>query len=359
LSVEYLTSYDGKLVKKGDIPVLDTGEMTNTIFPHRTEQIVVIGNINFTTSALKLLMKHRINTIFLNKNGIFNGKIVFEEQKNIYLRLKQYKLLEDENFKLSFSKVITKAKLKNQLTYIHKIKRARRIGALIKDEIKQMEEIIKTVDDAETIEQVRGYEGMGAKTYFKVFKMGNIQDWAKFNGRSAHPPQDEVNAVLSFLYTLLYYRIDAAITIEGLDPFAGYMHSIDYGKKTLAFDLMEEFRVPIADMTTLSLFNLAILNPDDFQEVIFSKDSVDYPLDINDSEENKGIISKKGILLNKSGLKKVIKYFEKRLKEILFYEPSGNSIHYYRIIREQVKQFKRFINNEESKYKPFLIKWKI
>jgi len=355
MSVVYLTADFGKLYKQQNYLIFENEEKgKDKIFPHRTEQIVIAGNINITTSALRLLMKHKINTIFINKNGKFNGKISFDETKNVFLRLRQYKLLEDEQFKLKFSKIITTAKLKNQLNFMKKIKRERKLKENALLQIARLEEIIKKVESAENVDQVRGYEGIGARYYFNIYKYGNIQDWAHFNGRTAHPPQDEVNAVLSFLYTLIYYRIDSAISLEGLDPFVGFMHSIDYGKKTLAFDLMEEFRVPLADTLTLSLFNLAILDKEDFREVEFSKDSYEFPLD-TDTEQETGA-SKKGILLTSAGLRKVIGYFEKKLKEQIFYEPLNDSVHYVKIIREQVKQFKRVINGEQSVYKPLIIR---
>ncbi len=364
MATVYIVSSHGKLQKKGETLQLVAQDGTITIiFPYKTEQLVIIGNVEITSAALKLLMKYNLDTVFLGKNGRFNGKLVFQESKNVFLRKRQFELLNDMDFKLRFAKTIVKGKLKNQLSFMQRIKRRDRGEEKeIKNAISLMKKNIEDVDYAESLERVRGFEGVGAKYFFSVFKYNIIQDWAVFNGRSMHPPQDNVNAVLSFLYTLLFYRIDGYIEAAGLDSYVGYLHELNYGKRTLAFDLMEEFRTPIADTLCCALFNLGILDKDDFEEVTFSTKSVDYPLQVDSNElvENKDEISayeeKKGTLLTKEGLKKVISQFEKKLETKVYYEPLNQTVSYKRIMREQINQFKRVVNREQIDYKPVVFK---
>ena len=225
-----------------------------------------------------------------------------------------------------------------------------------------MKKNIEDVNYADSLDSIRGFEGIGAKYFFSVFKHNIIQDWAVFNGRSMHPPQDNVNAVLSFLYTLLFYRIDGYIEASGLDSYVGYLHELNYGKRTLSFDLMEEYRTPIADTLCCALFNLGILDKDDFEEVTFSTRSIDYPLqndgqEIEDEEQEiSAYEEKKGVLLTKDGLKKVISQFEKKLETKIYYEPMNQQLSYKRIMREQINQFKRVINREQIDYKPVVFK---
>ena len=362
MATVYIVSNHGKLNKKGETLQFYAQDGTITIiFPYKTEQLVIMGNIEITSAALKLLMKYNLDTVFLSKNGKFNGKLVFQESKNVFLRQRQFELLKDENFKLNFAKTIVKGKLKNQLTFMQRIRRRDRGEEnVVNRSIMLMKKNLEELETTNNLESVRGYEGSGARYYFSVFRYNIIQDWAVFNGRSMHPPQDNVNAVLSFLYTMLFYRIDGLVEAEGLDPYVGYLHELNYGKRTLSFDLMEEFRTPIVDTLCCSLFNLGILDENDFEEVIFSTKSIDYPLQTNelssDADENTAYEEKKGILLTNEGVKKVIPHFEKKLDSQIFYEPLSRHVSYRRVIREQIKQFKRVINKEETFYKPLVVK---
>ena len=359
MSTIYLASDYGKLNKNGETLRLNHSDGSISIIqPYKTEQLVIIGNVEITSGALKLLMHKKIDVIFLNKNGRFEGKLQFQEGKNVYLRFKQYKLLEDENFKLGHCKSIVSGKLKNQYSYMQRIRREREVDKNFNKTIENMRVNIQKVESAESIDQIRGYEGIGSKYFFSIFKYNIIPEWAVFNGRSRNPPEDTVNAVLSFLYTLLSYKVESAIESEGLDCYVGYLHTLNYGRKSLIFDLMEEYRTPIADMLTASIFNLNILTEDDFEVVNFSKTDDEHPLIENTEEINESAIidNKKGVLIKKPVLNKVITQFEKKLESNHFYQPDGKSVSFKYIIREQVKHFKRVLNGEENEYKPLIIK---
>ncbi len=354
MSVIYIVSSGGKLCKEGETLVLHSPECKTTIFPYKTEQLIFIGSVEITGQALSLLMKHKIDTVFLSRNGRFNGRIVFGDSKNVYLRLKEYKLLENEEFKLKIAKSIVGGKIKNQLNFMQRINRKKENNSSIFEAVQKTKQLLELLERAKNVDEVRGYEGMGANHYFSVFKYAINQDWAVFNGRSKNPPEDNVNAVLSFLYTLLLFRVEASIEVEGLDPFVGFFHSIDYGKKTLAFDLMEEFRTPIVDTTAAALFNLGVLNPENFEEKIFSKNEDEYP--IEEDGEQVALEEKKGVLLTKEGLKKAIIHFERKLDTEIFYPPLGQTITYKRVIREQASHFHRLINGEEREYHPMIVR---
>ncbi len=359
MSTIYIVSDYGRLVKKGDTLQLRVGnDILKTVFPFKTEQIIVIGQIEITSAALRFLMRHHIDTVFLSTNGRFNGRIDFQTGKNIFLRKRQYELLTDENFCLSVARSIVRGKLKNQLTFVMRSARKSLKHLSFKRTIEQMKQNLALLEDATSVDAVRGYEGNGARLFFSVFKHAIIQDWAVFNGRSMHPPRDNVNAVLSFLYTMILFRVDAAIAAEQLDSYAGFFHSLDYGKKSLAFDLMEEYRTPIADTLTAALFNLGTLKEDDFREEIFSDTAPDdHPHDYSGEVlENEIVEEKRGVLLTKSGLRKVITRLERKLDNALFYPPLMRNISYRQLIHEQIKHFRRVMLGQEAEYKPLTIK---
>ena len=358
MSIIYLISDYGRLIKRGEVLQLRKGDdLLKTIFPFKTEQMVVIGRVEITSAAIHLLMRHQIDTVFLHRNGRFNGKFAFATGKNIFLRQKQFKSLEDETFCLDMARAVVNGKLRNQLTFMQRTMRTKRVDDQAATALRELKQSLRSLGTADNIASIRGYEGYGARNYFSVFRQALKPDWAVFNGRSLNPPQDNVNSVLSFLYTLIFYRVDAALESVGLDPYVGYLHQLNYGKPTLAFDLVEEFRVPLGDMLTVSLFNLGILSPGDFDDCDFSADG-DFPVAPEDEKamDSEPLPEKRGVLLTKGGLRKVITHFEKKLDTPFFYPPLETRITYKKLFFEQARHFRRILAGEEATYRPFQIK---
>lgn len=353
----YLVSSNGKLSKRGDSLLFSDYDGTQTILPpHSVDQLYVVGTVSITGQALHLLMHKMIETVFVAKNGRYDGKLVFQDAKNVFLRQKQYDRLNDQMFCNDFVKAVVRGKLKNQYLFMQRILRKLSGDKQIHLQIENMANILVKLERAESIDVIRGYEGYGATTYFSVFGRNIIQNWAVFNGRSKNPPKDNVNAVLSFLYTLLAYRIDSLIVSEGLDNAVGILHSMSYGRKSLVFDLMEEFRTPLVDTVVCALFNMGILKKNDFREV------VNNPVEKNDLESDSTELDDvipgefiKAVLLTQEGLKKTVVQFEKKLQEEHVYEPMGKRLDYKRIMHEQVKMYKRLVMGLEEAYKPVII----
>ncbi len=343
MSVIYLVSHGGVLRRENDTLVYESHDGVRTkFFPHETEQVIMIGRVEITSAAFDLLMKHRIRVVFLSSNEKFNGTLEFQRGPNVFLRRKQYSLLDNPEFVLEFTRGVVISKLSNQLTIMRRIRRSgnRKINkAESGKSVGMIKNIIALAEHAESVAQLRGYEGRGARYYFSVFKNSFLPNWAVFNGRSKHPPKDNVNAILSLLYTFVFYRLSTACQIEGLDPYCGYFHALEYGKQTLVFDLMEEYRAPLVDRLTINLFNKGILDEDDFQ--------------FKDDEDFK---DRAAVLLTKSGIKKVIETFEKELEKMVFYSALKRPVSYKKILLEQVRHLKQVIKGEEKTYHPWVMK---
>ena len=334
MSTIYIETDHGLLKKKNDIlHLIDADKKETSLFPHQIERIVLSGNIEITAQAFKLIMKHKIPVSYITKRGDYKGRLVFDDGKNVFLRKNQYDLLTNESFKIQLVRNIIEGKLKNQLALMQRINRNSKQLENFKPVIRQMKEDLTSLDKMTSIDQLRGLEGLGAKLYFSMFKYNLIPSWAEFNGRSKHPPKDNVNAVLSYLYTILFTRIDSMLASVGLDPYVGYLHTLEYGRKSLAFDIMEEFRTPIVDTTMFSLFNLGILSEHNFR---------------GDKYE--------GVLLTKEGVILVIAQFEKKLESEHKYSSLNKKLRYKDILFEQVKLFHRIIINPELEYKPVVFR---
>ncbi len=386
----YILSDYGKLTKKDETIVFTQNDGTSTIlFPFKTEHLVLMGRISISADALRLLTKYKISTTFLSSNGRFNGKLVFGDGKNIFLRQKQFRLLDDSKKSLEIARSIVAGKLRNEISFMQRIKRKTNTDdEKVKGAINDVKNTLNAAERAGDIDSLRGFEGIAARKYFEVFSF-NIQcEWAEFKRRSRNPPKTNVNAVLSFLYTLLAYRVESALESQGLDTCCGNLHAINYGRTSLVFDLMEEFRSPVCDSVCCNLFNLGTLAKDDFEQKDFSSDSEDFPLDSlqddvtedenefmssqtapktslrgeaeaisPDDEETENLGKKQlGILLTKNGLKKVISAFESKMNSLVLYQPTSQKLSYAKIIYQQVLHYKRVINGEETEYKAYYFK---
>lgn len=364
MSAIYILTDHGKLSKKDETIVYTQLDGTKTIiFPFKTEQLVLLGSVSISGEAFNLFSKYKIPVIFLAKNGKFNGKLTFGDSKNVFLRQKQYEILSSANKSLEIARSIVVGKIRNQISFMQRIKRKNSNSCQEKIFLSNLTSIKNVLIDSgktDSIEKLRGYEGLAARCYFATFNLNIIPDWAEFKTRSRNPPKTNVNAVLSFLYTLLMYRVESALESQGLDICCGNLHSLNYGKTALVYDLMEEFRVPVADSLCCSLFNLNILKENDFKyEVVDENNGISF-FNTDNSDESSDIelvsYNEKAVLLTKEGIKKVISAFEQKLDTLIMYEPSGEKISYKKIIYEQAIHYKRVILGEESKYNPYYLK---
>ena len=380
----YISTPGVKIYKEGDTLKVKKGDtIYHTIFPFRTEQIVAFSKVEMTWSAMLTLLKNRITTVFLNKNGHYNGRLVPPYDSNVLLRRMQYKCLDDKEKCLIFSKEIVKAKLKNQLVMLKRIARFQKKNlSKAQSEIKRL---LSDVESAKDVSSLRGYEGAGARTYFSVFNHGFIKPQG-FKKRIRRPPTDPVNAVLSLLYTLLFTRVDSVVEKEGLDPYVGIFHALGYGRRSLALDLMEEFRTIIVDTLTFSLFNMNIIDSHDFKRITehddeyeeflppqekqspdilkdkmgsFSNVPLEYETSAPTSLEDDGHEPYKEneypVILSESALKKVIAQFERKLETSFTYPVENKKMTYREAITKQVKQYVAFLRGEREKYRPLVM----
>ncbi|MCM1322148.1 MAG: CRISPR-associated endonuclease Cas1 [Bacteroides sp.] len=365
----YILSDYGKLSKKNETIIFSRPDGTDTVlFPFKTEHLVLIGKVSISADALRLLTKYKIGTTFLSANGRFNGKLTFGDGKNIFLRQKQFRILDNPQKSLAIARSIVLGKIRNEISFMQRIKRKNSgENTAVEDAIAAVKNTLSNAEKADDIDKLRGYEGIAARKYFEVFKFNLQDEWAEFKTRSKNPPRTNVNAVLSFLYTLLMYRVESAIEAQGLDCCCGNLHAVNYGKSALVFDLMEEFRSPICDSVCCSMFNLGILKPNDFEKKEFSAESDDFPLDSEQGKGDADLFSESqndeenysgccGILLTNTGLKKVITAFEAKMNSVILYAPALQKISYAKIIYQQVLCYKRVINNEETEYKSYYFK---
>jgi CRISPR-associated protein Cas1 len=229
------------------------------------------------------------------------------------------------------------------------------------DEVLSIRNLIPKVDEASSLDTLRGYEGRGSAIYFEGFSKGFLAEDLEFPGRVRRPPTDPINALLSLGYTLLLNQVIAAVSLVGFDPYFGSLHTVDYGRPSLALDLMEEWRPIIVDTLVLSVFNLKALTPSDFEErmpLSAEKESVKTEGDESERDEelreSSGSMGKdrSAILLTESGFRKFITQYERKMGQKVQYHLTGDQLTYRDCIREQVRHFARYLRGEEKEYQP-------
>lgn len=384
--VVYVKTQGARIIKEGKHLLVKKGDATyHTLFTYKLKQLLLFGNIQVTHSALCQIMRNNIDTVFLTRYGRYLGRLAPLESKNVFLHKQQYHLLNEPAFGICLARCIVAGKLANMATLLMRIKRSRN-KPVAGNIAKQIHSLMPKLSQADSIDSIRGYEGRGSALFFDGFRYGFVGDIG-FTKRVRRPPTDPVNSVLSLLYTFLMNRVYSAVRIAGLDPYPGFLHTIDYGRFSLVLDLMEEFRTIIADTLTLSLFNLKILQKEDFvvqkpASAASCQSSTGNPPDVSadpiglitmvDDEagnfdlpeqrmkempESSGqTTGKYPVKLQPDAFKRVIDAFEKKLTTIFFYPPVERNLTYGDAIIFQAGHYRKVLEGQVDVYQPILLK---
>jgi CRISPR-associated protein Cas1 len=178
---------------------------------------------------------------------------------------------------------------------------------------------------------LQGLEGAGSRAYFGVLGRLLVGEWT-FEGRQRRPPRDPVNALLSFGYVLLTNQVSSAVSIVGLDPYVGYLHSSQFGKPALALDVMEPFRPLVVDSTVLTVLNNRMLSEGDFREELGAW------------------------RLNEEGRRTFLTKFEERLETTIRHPTFGYRATYRRCLELEVRLVAKWLSGEIAAYKPFVVR---
>lgn len=236
----------------------------NSLPMAQIKTIVAGSGLNLDSNVLRMLDKHRINLIITNARDSQAVCVTTPHRHgSAERRLRQYQLLCNPLACLLFSRRLMRLKLHGQLQCIRQwlSKRPDQRYALT-GHLKSLELACQQSAQAKSLAQLRGIEGRAAASYFQALAI-NFAPSLGFNSRNKRPPRDPVNVVLSLTYSLLQHEAINAINAFGLDPLLGFYHQLDYGRESLACDLIEPLRVR-ADAFALTLFSTTLLNSSQF-----------------------------------------------------------------------------------------------
>lgn len=267
----YVTQPECHLTKDGETVLVKKGDEKLLQLPiHTIGQIVCFGfTIYISPPLMAFCAENGVSIAWLSESGKFLGRVEGPVKGNVLLRRAQYRWADDPARARSVAKCIVAAKINNSRMNLQRFLRNQGDDAR-KDELQvqvdKLARLLHTIESCDTMDKLRGIEGEAASAYFSVFDHLILQqkEAFRFSGRNRRPPLDSINAMLSFVYTLLTLDIRSSLETVGLDPYVGFLHVDRPGRPGLALDLVEEFRAPLADRLVLSLVNLKQVQADGF-----------------------------------------------------------------------------------------------
>jgi CRISPR-associated protein Cas1 len=273
LNTLYVTTEGAWLKKDGANIVMEVEGKERARLPvHMLESLVCIGRVLVSPPLLGYCAEQGISVCFLSPYGKFLARVEGPVSGNVLLRREQYRRTDDPVRCSLIVRNILLGKVHNQRAVISRAVRDHgesldeAAHTALKHARERLRRIIERLSNETAQDVLRGLEGEAAQTYFGVFdSLIRVDDpMLRFNGRNRRPPTDAVNALLSFLYTLLTHDCRSALETVGLDPAVGFLHRDRPGRPSLALDLLEEFRPLLADRLVLSLINRRQINKQDF-----------------------------------------------------------------------------------------------
>lgn len=246
----------------------DTGEIqqTRSAVPlHDLDRVIIIGRPAVTTPVLQKLMFKGIPCYFTTSHNRWIGSLLPDRNSDAARRLRQYETAHDPTLQLRIARMIVEAKIRNSRRVLQRLA-ANRAESGVHAQIAVCNELEKLANRSckcETIDELRGIEGLAAARYFG--RLGTFfPETIPFTNRNRRPPKDAANALLSWSYTILLGEIECEIRTRGLDPHIGFLHEISHGTPSLALDLLEPLRAPLCDLLCLNIVNHNILTDEDF-----------------------------------------------------------------------------------------------
>lgn len=269
LNTLYVTKQNAYLHKDGETVVVELDKQMLLRLPiHTLNGIVTFGNVMTSPHLLNLCAERGVCVSMLSEHGRFWARVEGPMSGNVLLRLAQMRACEDKERKGDLARSFVIGKLYNARAVLMRRMRDHGETPALKAGAERHLDVLRRVRDLPPdAGRIRGLEGEAAAGYFGCFNDLLVAQREQFaiSSRNRRPPRDPLNALLSYLYTLLAHECRGALEGVGLDPQIGFLHELRPGRPALALDLMEEFRAVLADRTALSLVNLKQVSPKDFK----------------------------------------------------------------------------------------------
>lgn len=339
LNVLYVTNPEAYLTKDGENLVVKVQDQEVFRTPiHYLEGLVTFGRMGASPALLGMCVEKGVTVSFLTEHGRHQATLQGTPRGNVLLRRKQYRLADSERDSARLASMFIIGKLANSRTVLRRFISdygSKAETGEVEEAARMMARNALRLGSELPLDEVRGIEGESARKYFSVLDQLIVTQKEHFyiQGRSRRPPLDNVNALLSFLYSLLMHETRSALETVGLDPYVGFLHRDRPGRAGLALDLMEEFRPYLADRLALSLINRRQVTGGDF----IKKDSG-------------------GVIMKDTARKAVIEAWQKKKREEITHPFLEKKINVGLLPYAQALLLARHLRGDLDRYPPFV--WK-
>lgn len=339
LNTIFITTPGAHLFKEGETVVVKIeDEIKMTVPIHTISGIVCFGPIMLSPYLMGFCAENNVAVSFLSEYGKFLARVQGYTNGNVLLRRQQYRLADDEQSCACMAKSVLTGKFSNARTVLNRALRdhAQKVDVdAMQEASARITQSLKKLDVDFDLDALRGLEGDTAHSYFSAFDHLIVaqKDDFIFHERSRRPPLDNVNCLLSFLYTLLMHDVRSALESVGLDSAVGFFHRDRPGRPGLALDLMEEFRPFIADRLAVSLINLNQVNKNSFKK----------------SESG-------AVLMTDEARKTVLVAYQSRKQEEIYHPFIDEKVYVGILFYVQALLLARFLRGDLDDYPPFI--WK-
>ncbi len=268
----YVTNPEAWLSLDGETILVQKGEETLGRVPLiNLDGVVCFGYRGASPALMGACAERGIDLSFLTPHGRFLSRVAGPVRGNVLLRKAQYDWAARPERALPLARMFLTGKIVNARWRLERAKRdhPQRVDAeAVRAAVEEMRSALSLLGAADSIESLMGLEGIAAKAYFGAFNHTILRGESafRFDGRSRRPPMDRVNALMSFAYSLLTGEIAGALEGVGLDPYVGFLHQLRPGRLSLALDLLEELRAPVADRFAVTQINLGVVAAEDFSQ---------------------------------------------------------------------------------------------
>ena len=339
LNTLYVTSENSYLSLDGEnIVIYDADTECGRLPLHNLEGIVSFGYRGTSPALIGACVDRNISLCYLTPQGKFLARISGKVRGNVILREQQYESSKSETMSMEIARNCIMGKVYNARWVLERALRDHPMQIdveRVKTASSQLKDSLEWIRNSRSKDQLRGYEGEAASIYFGVFDQLILQQKKDFpfTGRNKRPPLDNINAMLSFVYTLLTTSITSALECVGLDPCVGYLHTERPGRASLSLDLIEELRAVMADRFVLSLVNKKIVSGKNFAK-----------------KENGAV------LMDDDLRKKLLTEWQNRKKDVITHPYLGEKVEWGMVPYVQVMLLARYLRGDLDSYPVFL--WK-
>ncbi|QGT99798.1 CRISPR-associated protein Cas1 [Candidatus Syntrophocurvum alkaliphilum] len=321
---------DGEFKRKDNTIYFDGAEGKKYIPVEDVKEIIIFGEVSLNKRFLEYLSQKEIILHFLNNYGYYVGSFYPREHLNSgYMILRQAEYYLDYNKRMNISRLIVQGAVSNMLEVL---KYYNNRGKEVNEQIEKINALADNIEECDKTEVLMALEGNIREIYYSAFNTIIDKKDFVFEGRNRRPPQDRINALISFGNTLVYTAVLSEIYKTHLDPRIGFLHTTNFRRFTLNLDIAEIFKPILVDRLIFSLLAKNMLRQTHFEKKL------------------------NGILMNEKGRKIFVENWEEKLRTTIKHRDLGREVSYRRIIRMELYKLEKHLMGEKD-FTPFVSRW--